>query len=213
MTQRSPKVTCSGRYSDGMSRGKNIQGGVHLQNQWNRIPSGNSLILDIYICLIPVSLHKDHWWDRLMSYRNSLFSSGAIFILDRFPTHEACDLNVKLMEISVLQWLDEIFEYQINNQVKKLNAKLQTCCFPTRSRIWWWFKRLIRYAMRLKIIRVIWDNASYHRHKCNIVNRLISKYVCTYLYSLNWPNTPTVPLCLIGLHICAVLFGKTDIWK
>ena len=30
MTQRSPKVTCSGRYSDGMSRGKNIQGGVHL---------------------------------------------------------------------------------------------------------------------------------------------------------------------------------------
>ena len=36
MTQRSPKVTCSGRYSDGMSRGKNIQGGVHLQNQWNR---------------------------------------------------------------------------------------------------------------------------------------------------------------------------------
>ena len=47
MTQRSPKVTCSGRYSDGMSRGKNIQGGVHLQNQWNRIPSGNSLILDI----------------------------------------------------------------------------------------------------------------------------------------------------------------------
>ena len=39
MTQRSPKVTCSGRYSDGMSRGKNIQGGVHLQNQWNRIRS------------------------------------------------------------------------------------------------------------------------------------------------------------------------------
>ena len=27
-----------------MSRGKNIQGGVHLQNQWNRIPSGNSYI-------------------------------------------------------------------------------------------------------------------------------------------------------------------------
>ena len=44
---QSPKVTCSGRYSDGMSRGKNIEGGVHLQNQWNRIPSGNSLILDI----------------------------------------------------------------------------------------------------------------------------------------------------------------------
>ena len=42
MTQRSPKVTCSGRYSDGMSRGKNIQGGVHLQNQWNRINSVNS---------------------------------------------------------------------------------------------------------------------------------------------------------------------------
>ena len=32
------------RYSDGMSRGKNIQGGVHLQNQWNRIPSGNSYL-------------------------------------------------------------------------------------------------------------------------------------------------------------------------
>ena len=45
MTQRSPKVTCSGRYSDGMSRGKNIQGGVHLQNQWNRIPSGNSSLV------------------------------------------------------------------------------------------------------------------------------------------------------------------------
>ena len=31
------------------------------------ITKNDKLIINIYICLIPVSLHKDHLWDRLMS--------------------------------------------------------------------------------------------------------------------------------------------------